>query len=116
MGERSGMKESWRSLEELARTREQSAPAARELPLPLPEGYSRRSFLQLMGGSLALGGLVGCTRQPLETIVPYVKQPEEIVPGRPLYFASAMTLSGMAAGILVESHMGRPTKVEGNPD
>src|SRR5262249_44367338 len=53
---------------------------------------------------------------PAEKIVPYVRQPEEIVPGQPLFFATAMTLSGVATGLLVESHEGRPTKVEGNPD
>ena len=108
--------ESWRALEELARTPETRAALQRELDTPLPEGYDRRSFLQLMGASLALAGLAGCTRQPIESIVPYVKQPEEIVPGRPLYFATSMTLSGLATGLLVESHMGRPTKIEGNPE
>jgi molybdopterin-containing oxidoreductase family iron-sulfur binding subunit len=73
--------EAWRSLEELARTPEMQAALRRELALqPQADGYDRRSFLQLMGASLALAGLAGCTRQPLEQIVPYVKQPEEIVP------------------------------------
>ena len=77
---------------------------------------SRRRFLQLSSASLALAGLTACTRQPLEKIVPYVKQPEELVPGVPLYFATAATLGGYATGVLVESHMGRPTKIEGNPE
>src|SRR5205823_3485745 len=81
-----------------------------------PNDLSRREFLKLMGGPLALAGLSACTKQPLEKIVPYVRQPEEIVPGRPLFFATAMTLGGYARGILVESHEGRPTKIEGNPD
>ena len=68
-----------------------------------------------MGASLALAGVTACTRQPAEKIVPYVRQPEEIVPGRPLFFATAMTLGGVATGLLVESHEGRPTKIEGNP-
>ena len=68
-----------------------------------------------MGASLALAGVTACTRQPPEKIVPYVRQPEEIVPGRPLFFATAMTLGGVATGLLVESHEGRPTKIEGNP-
>ncbi|HYL96448.1 MAG TPA: 4Fe-4S dicluster domain-containing protein, partial [Terriglobales bacterium] len=68
------------------------------------------------GASLALAGLTSCTKQPLEPIVPYVRQPEEIVPGRPLFFATAMEMGGHARPLLVESHMGRPTKVEGNPD
>jgi MoCo/4Fe-4S cofactor protein with predicted Tat translocation signal len=107
--------ETWRSLEELARTPEAQAALRRELASTPMAGYDRRSFLQLMGASLALAGIAGCTKQPLEKIVPYVRQPEEIVPGRPLYFATGMTLGGVMTGLLVESHMGRPTKVEGNP-
>ena len=76
---------------------------------------SRRRFLKLMGASFALAGATACTRNPLEQIVPYLKQPEEIIPGKPLYFASALTLGGYARGVLVESHEGRPTKIEGNP-
>jgi Fe-S-cluster-containing dehydrogenase component/anaerobic selenocysteine-containing dehydrogenase len=105
----------WRSLEELTRTPAEHAGLQREV-VATPDGYSRRSFLQLMGASVALAGLAGCTRQPLESVVPYVKQPEEIVPGRPLFFATALTFSGFATGVLVESHMGRPTKIEGNPE
>jgi molybdopterin-containing oxidoreductase family iron-sulfur binding subunit len=75
----------------------------------------RRAFLKLMGASLALAGMTGCTKQPPEQILPYSRQPEEIVPGRPLYFATAMTVGGRATGLLVESHEGRPTKIEGNP-
>jgi molybdopterin-containing oxidoreductase family iron-sulfur binding subunit len=70
-----------------------------------------------MGASLALAGLTSaCTRQPEEKIVPYVKMPEEIVPGRPLFYATALLDRGYAKGVLVESHMGRPTKIEGNPE
>ncbi len=79
------------------------------------DAIERRSFLKLMGASLALAGMAGCTRQPAEQILPYVRQPEGLVPGRPLYFATAMTLSGRATGLVVESHEGRPTKIEGNP-
>ena len=69
-----------------------------------------------MGASLALAGLTACTRQPDEKIVPYVKQPEGLVPGRPLFFATAVLHRGFAQGVLVESHEGRPTKIEGNPE
>ncbi len=69
-----------------------------------------------MGASLALAGVSACTRQPDEAIVPYVRQPEELVPGKPLFFATAMPLGGAGVGLLVESHEGRPTKIEGNPD
>jgi molybdopterin-containing oxidoreductase family iron-sulfur binding subunit len=81
----------------------------------LTDPVARRTFLRLMGASLALAGVGACTRQPVEKIVPYVRQPEELVPGQPLFFATAMTLGGVATGILVESHEGRPTKIEGNP-
>lgn len=97
---------------------------ATEIPLPPSDptadteesnGVDRRSFMKLMGGSAALAGLAACTRQPKELIVPYVKAPEEIVPGKPLYYATTRSHGGFAQGLLVESHMGRPTKVEGNP-
>ncbi|PYS95139.1 MAG: molybdopterin oxidoreductase, partial [Acidobacteria bacterium] len=109
----------WRSLEELAQDPAFAEMLHREFPRQASEwdeGLDRRRFLQLAGASLALAGLGACTRQPLESIVPYVKQPEEIIPGRPRFFASAATLAGYATGILVESHEGRPTKIEGNPD
>jgi len=111
--------EFWRSLDELARTPEFEELLHREFPqqaTELPQGVSRRGFLHLMGASLALGGLTACTRQPVERIVPYIEQPESLIPGKPMYFASAMPLDGFARPLLVESHMGRPTKVEGNPE
>lgn len=79
------------------------------------KGVDRRDFMKLMGGSMALAGLAGCTKHPEEKIVPYVDAPEEIIPGKPLFYASALSFGGFAQGVLVESHMGRPTKVEGNP-
>jgi molybdopterin-containing oxidoreductase family iron-sulfur binding subunit len=109
----------WKSLEELTRAPQFLEFLHREFPEQAstfddPEG--RRGFLKMMGASLALAGLTGCTRQPEEKIVPYVKPPEDLVPGRPLFFATAVTDGGYAKGVLVESHMGRPTKVEGNPE
>jgi molybdopterin-containing oxidoreductase family iron-sulfur binding subunit len=77
---------------------------------------SRRGFLQLTSASLALAGLTGCTKQPLEKIIPYVRQPEQLIPGKPIFFATAITHAGYAMGVLAESHQGRPTKIEGNPD
>jgi molybdopterin-containing oxidoreductase family iron-sulfur binding subunit len=109
----------WRSLNELARKPEFDEMMAREFPGGAPASWtavSRRNFLRLMGASLALAGLAGCARQPEERIVPYVKQPEDLIPGRPLFFASAHPWNGYARGVLVESQMGRPTKIEGNPD
>jgi molybdopterin-containing oxidoreductase family iron-sulfur binding subunit len=81
-----------------------------------PEELSRRDFIRLTSASLALAGLGGCTKQPIERIVPYIKQPEEVIPGKPLRFASATTFNGYAQGILVISREGRPIKIEGNPD
>ena len=108
----------WRSLNELADTEEFQAFMHREFPegaSELSDGLGRRKFMQLMGASLAFAGLTACTRQPQELIVPYVRAPEQIVPGKPLFFASAISQDGFARGVLVESHMGRPTKIEGNP-
>jgi MoCo/4Fe-4S cofactor protein with predicted Tat translocation signal len=109
----------WKSLDELAGSPAFQELVHREFPEQAsqfddPEG--RREFMKVMGASLALAGLTACTRQPEERILPYVKQPEEILPGRPLFFATAVALGGYAQGVLVESHEGRPTKVEGNPD
>lgn len=111
----------WRSLEELAGTKEFQPLVERAFPqsaLVWDKPFDRRQFLKLMGASMALAGfgLNACTRQPSEKIVPYVRPPEEIVAGKPLFFATAFTSGGYAAGVLAESHMGRPTKIEGNPD
>jgi MoCo/4Fe-4S cofactor protein with predicted Tat translocation signal len=109
--------EYWRSLDELSREDFEQVVES-EFPqgaLALERGVDRRDFVKLMGASMALGGLAACNR-PAEKIVPYVRQPEGLIPGKPLFFASAMTISGYAHGVLVESHMGRPTKIEGNPD
>ena len=111
--------EFWRSLEELAETPEFEDLLHREFPRfasEWPSGVSRRGFLQLASASLALAGLTGCTKQPQEKIIPYVRQPEQLIPGKPMYFATALTHAGYALGVLAESHQGRPTKIEGNPD
>ncbi len=83
-----------------------------------PTGASRRRFLKYAAvtAAIATGGGAGCTRQPRQKLVPRVQMPEETVPGRPLYFSSIHTHDGYARGVLVESHDGRPTKLDGNPD
>ena len=112
--------EYWRCLEELADSEEFHEFLKQEFPQQAAgwfDGVSRRDFLKLMGASLALAGLNACRAAPSdEKIVPYVNQPEQIVPGRPLFFATAFPMSGVGAGVLVESHEGRPTKIEGNPN
>ena len=115
----------WRSLEELAETAEFHELLRREFPSQageLREALSRRQFLatvlRLMGASLALAGLSACAPQPQapDQLVPYVDQPEAITPGEPLFFATAVRMSGYALGVLARSNEGRPTKIEGNPD
>ena len=113
----------WRNLDDLAATPEFRDLIEREFPQQAigwaddedgTEG--RRNFMKLMGASFALAGMTACTRQPTEHIMPYIRQPEEMIPGKPLFYATAMTVSGVANGVLAESHEGRPTKIEGNPE
>src|SRR6266496_877286 len=115
--EKKNSPEFWRSLEELAGKPEFREMMHREFPKGASEwldAVSRRGFLKLMGSSLALAGMTACTKQPFEPIVPYVRQPEDVIPGRPMFYATAFTLGGYATPLLVESHMYRPTKIEGN--
>src|SRR5437870_4683648 len=112
-------KQYWRSLDELADSPVFEEFVQREFPHAAEEWndpVERRTFLKLMGASLALAGLSGCVIQPPEKVIPYVKQPEEEVPGKGLFFATAFSLGGIATPLLVRSNEGRPTKVEGNPD
>jgi Fe-S-cluster-containing dehydrogenase component len=100
-----------RSLVTRANSSDEFAPSASEWPA----GLSRREFLRLSGATLALAGVGACTKQPLEKIVPYVEQPEIVIPGKPLRFATATQYNGFGQGLLVTSYEGRPTKIEGNP-
>jgi MoCo/4Fe-4S cofactor protein with predicted Tat translocation signal len=114
-------KQFWRSLDQLVDTPEFRELIEREFPRGASEmvdGVSRRTFLKLMGASLALAGLSGCTfaiRQPQEKVAPFTRAPIEQTPGIPTQYATALTLDGFALGVTVKSHDGRPTKVEGNP-
>jgi MoCo/4Fe-4S cofactor protein with predicted Tat translocation signal len=108
----------WRSLAQLEERPESRAFLEREFPegaSELPEGVTRREMMTLLGASLSLAGLAGC-RRPVEEIVPYVTAPEEIVPGIPRHYATTMPFGRSAYGLIVESHEGRPTKIEGNPN
>jgi MoCo/4Fe-4S cofactor protein with predicted Tat translocation signal len=108
----------WRSLDEWDNSPEFRTWLEREFQAGAsewPDAMGRRQFLSLMGASLALAGLTGCSPRSHEKIVPYVDQPEQIIPGKPLIYASAMPLNGYGRGILVETQMGRPVKIEGNP-
>ncbi len=111
----------WRTLEEVADSAAFQELLAREYPSQAAawiDPIRRRSFLKLMAAALALGGFVGaCGSEPREPIVPYVHAPEDMEPGTPLYFATAMApTAGLGVGLLVKSHFGRPIKIEGNPD
>ena len=114
-----GAKKYWRSLDELADTPVFREFVEHEFPQQA-EGWNdpveRRTFMKLMGASLALAGLSGCVFQPPEKIVPNVKQPEEHVPGKSLFYATAAPLFGAATPVIVRSNEGRPTKIEGNPE
>ena len=109
----------WRHLEEYDRGGVGTAVDSGEFTDPsieLLDDASRRDFLRFMGASLALGGISGCAYQPPEAVVPYVQAPETLASGEAIYFASALSHMGYATGVLVKSAMGRPIKVEGNPD
>src|SRR3954453_4752190 len=109
----------WRSLDELSNTDGFQEMLHREFPRQASEwadDVSRRNFLKVMGASLALAGLSACTKQPIEHILPYVRQPEEEVPGKPLYYATVMSFAGRSTPVLVKANEGRPIKIEGNPD
>jgi len=109
-------KEYWKNIDQFADTPEVKQLLQEEFPgnaEDISDPVSRRKFLGLMSASLAFAGLASC-RRPVEKIVPYVQAPENIVPGVPKYFATTATRGAHAYGMLVESHEGRPTKIEGN--
>ena len=107
----------WRSLAQIEDSAEFRDALEREFPAgasELPEGVTRRDMMMLLGASLSLAGIAGC-RRPVEEIVPFVTAPEEMVPGIPRRYATTMPFRRSAYGLIVESHEGRPTKIEGNP-
>ena len=109
----------WRSLDELFSTAGFQEFLHREFPRQAAEWIDddgRRNFLKIMGASLALAGLTGCVKQPVEYVMPYVEEPEKLLAGKPLFYASGFPVAGIVSPILVETHEFRPTKVEGNPE
>lgn len=108
----------WRSLDELADNPTFREYVEREFPAGASEmgdPVTRRTFLKIMGASLALAGITGCTYMPSEKLAPFDRQPLGRTPGIPNFFATATLLNGYASGVLVRQNDGRPTKIEGNP-
>ena len=110
----------WRSLDELEQTPAFQAALEREFPEEIEagtlDGATRRHFLSVMGASVAMTSLAGCVRRPVQHIVPYGRQPEDVLPGVAQRYATATHIGPNVIGLLAESHEGRPTKLEGNPD
>src|SRR2546423_9407231 len=106
-------KEYWRSVEEFVDAPEFAEFVSREYPHEIEEwdsSLSRRKFVKVMGASLALAGLAGCGIQPDEKIVPYIKSPDGMLPGKPNFYATAMSLGGVAGGPLAEGYRRRPSQ------
>jgi MoCo/4Fe-4S cofactor protein with predicted Tat translocation signal len=115
--------EPWASLEEFARAPGLEPMLRAEYPPPAEASpdWSRRHFIRLMGASLALAGVTGCGRGVglpggRARLAPYARPPAGLVPGLPRYYATSLLAAGEVLGVLGETHMGRPTKLEGNPD
>jgi MoCo/4Fe-4S cofactor protein with predicted Tat translocation signal len=114
-----GGKDYWRSIDEFVDAPEFEEFAKREYPLHSEDwdkSFSRRNFVKLMGATLAFAGLSGCVIQPAEKIVPYVRPNEDMLPGKPRFYATAMSIGGYATGLLAKSYEGRPIKLEGSPE
>lgn len=113
----------WKGTEELRNDPEFVKHASREFSenLPIKDAYgdntdagpSRRDFLKLMGFSVAAVSLAAC-ETPVKNAIPYLNQPEEIVPGVPNYYASTYSQGGDYCSVLVKTREGRPIFIEGN--
>ena len=106
----------WRSLSDKMGSDDIKSFLVNEFPegtSELADTMTRKKFLSLMGASMAMAGLVGC-RKPVQKIIPYVDAPEDVIPGIPNYFATTVPFGLNAFGAIVESHVGRPTHIEGN--
>lgn len=118
MSDQSNQTTYWKSLNELAQNKEYRNFVEREFPedaTELSDQVSRRSFLRVMGASIALAGFASC-RKPIQKILPYSRQPEDMVLGEPLFYATAMPFQDTVSGLLVTNVEGRPNKIEGNED
>jgi len=113
------MKKYWRSFSDLQKTESYKQFLHREFPEGASEltDESKRSFIKLLGATTAFAGLTGCSiRRPKQFIKPYAKMPEYVVPGKSMFYATALAIDEDVVGLLGETYEGRPTKLEGNPD
>lgn len=118
-----GEPKTWPTIDELAESEDFEAFLLQNFPREAAvfkqSGMDRRTFLKYMGASLALAGvgLTGCTtaQAPGEEIIPYVQVPEEVIPGKPVFFATTIGIGGYGTGLVLETHEGRPSRIEGNP-
>lgn len=118
MSDQSNQTTYWKSLNELAQNKEYQKYVEREFPenaTEMTDQVSRRSFLRVMGASIALAGFASC-RKPVQKILPFSKMPEDVVLGEPLFYATAMPFQDAVTGLLVETIEGRPRKIEGNEE
>ena len=106
----------WRGLDELADSPDFRKALATEFPGLASLDWQRRDVLRAFGASLALAGLAGCEANPDDRAMPYVVDPEHLVPGHPQLYATAISFAGIAQPVLGVTNVGRPTKLEGNPD
>lgn len=106
----------WRSLEELADAADFRQRMHDALPAwAATASLDRRTFLKLLGASLAMAGLAACGRPPEDSVMSRVQAPEDNPDGDAIFYATTLCMAGAAVGVLVETHQGRPTKIEGNP-
>ncbi len=114
----------WQSFEELYNSKEFVELNQNEFKEGVSEKFdtkgmsslSRRKFLALLGASAAIAGTSCTDYRDKGEIIPYNEKPEEIIPGRPNFYASTCTQCANACGILIKTREGRPIKLDGNPD
>lgn len=108
----------WSSLEEIVDVEDFREWVEAEFPsaAPMLTAQGRRQFLKLMAAPLLLAGLSACSEDRADLALPYVEQPEELVPGVPRFYATAVPFEGYVQPVLATTHAGRPTKLDGNPE
>ncbi len=106
----------WKALEEKEGGPEFLKAVAAELAKSSPRQFGRRDFLKAAGFTVGVAFATGCSRAPVQKAIPLLSQPEEIVPGRSLLYASTCGGCSAGCGLLAKVRDGRPIKLEGNPE